>query len=137
MEKKLSVLGLEIAKQVLHFVGMDAHGTMVVRKRLSRAPVMEFIAQLPPTCMGMEACRGAHYWARRFREQGHEVTRMAPQLVTPYRQANKNDLRDAEAMAEAMTRPRVGLDHRVGHLHPFSLSQCSSRRTEGSRRDLD
>ena len=81
--KKLSVLGIDIAKQVFHLVGMDAHGTIVVRKRLYRAQVMEFIAQLPPTCIGMEACGGAHYWARRFREHGHEVKLMAPQSVAP------------------------------------------------------
>jgi hypothetical protein len=58
MEKKLSVLGIDIAKQVFHLVGLDTHGTMVVRKRLYRAQVMVFIAQLPPTCIGMEACGG-------------------------------------------------------------------------------
>jgi transposase len=84
---------------------MDAHGAIVVRKRLYRAQVMGFIAQLPPTCIGMETCGGAHYWARRFREHGHEVKLMAPQCVTPYRKATTNDLRDAEDIAEAMTRP--------------------------------
>jgi transposase len=107
MKKKLSVLGIDIAKHVLHLVGMDAHGTIVVRKRLYRAQVMAFIMQLPPTRIGMEACGGAHYWARCFREHGHEVMLMAPQFVTPYRKANKNDLRDAEAIAEAMTRPTM------------------------------
>jgi transposase len=104
---KLSVLGIDLAKQVFHLVGMDAHGTIVVRKRLYRAQVMVFIAQLPPTLIGMEACGGAHYWARRFREHGHDVKLMAPQFVTPYRKANKNDMRDAEAIAEAVTRPTM------------------------------
>jgi transposase len=107
MAQKLSVLGIDIAKQVFHLVGMDAHGTIQLRKRLYRAQMMVFIAQLPPTCIGMEACGGAHYWARRFREHGHEVKLMAPQFVAPYRKANKNDLRDAEAIAEAMTRPTM------------------------------
>jgi transposase len=107
MEKQISVLGVDIAKQVFHLVGMDAHGTILVRKRLYRAQVMAFIAQLPPTLIGMEACGGAHYWARRFREHGHEVTLMAPQFVKPYVKANKNDLRDAEAIAEAVTRPTM------------------------------
>ena len=105
--QKLSVLGIDIAKQVFHLVGMDAHGTIQLRKRRYRAQMMVFIAQLPPTCIGMEACGGAHYWARRFRAHGHEVKLMAPQFVTPYRKANKNDLRDAEAIAEAMTRPTM------------------------------
>jgi transposase len=82
--KKLSVVGIDIAKQVFHLVSMDEQGTILVRKRLYRAQVMAFIAQLPPTLIGMEACGGAHYWARRFREHGHEVKLMAPQFVKPY-----------------------------------------------------
>ena len=83
--KKLRVVGIDIAKQVFHLVGMDEQGTILVRKRLYRAQVMAFIAQLPPTLMGMEACGGAHDWARRFREHGPEVTLMASQCVKPYR----------------------------------------------------
>jgi transposase len=104
MKQKFSVLGIDIAKQVFHLVGMNEQGTILLRKRLYRAQVMTFIAQLPPMLIGMEACGGAHYWARRFREHGHEVKLMAPQFVTPYRKANKNDMRDAEAIAEAVTR---------------------------------
>ena len=107
MEKKLSVLGIDLAKQVFHLVGMDEHGTILVRKRLYRAQMLAFIAQLPPTLLGMEACGGAHDWARRFREHGHEVKLMAPQFVKPYVKANKNDMRDAEAIAEAVTRPTM------------------------------
>src|SRR5215510_2861560 len=76
-----------------YLVGMDEHGTIQLRKRLARAQVMTFIAQLPPTLIGMEACSGAHYWARRVREHGHEVKLMAPQFVTPYRKAHKNAMR--------------------------------------------
>jgi transposase len=101
MAKTLSVLGIDLAKQVFHLVGTDAHGTIVMHKRLYRAQVMAFIAQLPPTLVGMEACGGAHDWARRFRAHGHEARLMAPQFVTPYRKANKNDLRDAEAIGNA------------------------------------
>jgi hypothetical protein len=107
MEKKLRVVGIDIATQVLHLVGMDEHGTMLVRKRLYRAPVMACIAQRPPPLMGMAACGGAHDWARRFRAHGHAVTRMAPQFVKPYVKANKNAMRDAEAIAEAVTRPTM------------------------------
>ena len=107
MEKQLSVLGIDIAKQVVHLVGMDAHGAILVRTRRYRAQVLAFIAQLPPTRIDMEACGGAHDWAHRFREHGHEVKLMAPQFVKPYVQANNNDLRDAEAMAEAVTRPTM------------------------------
>jgi transposase len=109
MAKKLRVLGIDIAKQVFHLVGRDEHGTMQLRKRLARAQVMTFIAQLPPTLIGMEACRGAHYWARRMREHGHAVKWMAPQCVTPDRKAHKNDRQDAEAIAEAVPRPTMRL----------------------------
>jgi len=105
MEKKMSVVGIDIAKQVFHLVGMDEQGTILMRKRLYRAQVMAFIAQLPPTLIGMEACGGAHDWARRFREHGHEVKLMAPQFVKPYVKVHKNALRDAEEIAEAVTRP--------------------------------
>jgi transposase len=107
MEKKLSVVGIDIANRVFHLVGMDEHGTILMRQRLYRAPVMAFIAQLPPTLIGMEACGGAHYWARRFREHGHEVKLMAPQFVKAYVKSNKNDMRDAEGISEAVTRPTM------------------------------
>ena len=86
---------------------MDEHGTLLMRKRLYRAQVRAFIAQLPPTRIGMAACGGAHYWARRFREHGHEVKLMAPQFVKAYVKSNKNDMRDAEGMSEAVTRPTM------------------------------
>jgi transposase len=101
----MSVLGIDIAKRVLHAVGMDERGKIVLRKRLSRHDLMPFLAKLPPVRIGMEACGGAHDWARRFRAHGHEVKRMAPQFVKPYVKSNKNDSRDAEAIAEAVTRP--------------------------------
>src|SRR5712671_6150897 len=105
MKPEMSVLGIDIAKRVLHAVGMDERGKIVLRKRLSRHDLMPFLAKLPPVLIGIEACGGAHDWARRFREHGHEVKRMAPQFVKPYVTSNKNDSRDAEAIAEAVTRP--------------------------------
>jgi transposase len=84
---------------------MDERGKIVLRKRLSRHDLRPFMAQLPPMRLGMEACGGAHYWARRLRAHGHEVKLMAPQCVKPYVKSNKNDSRDAEAIAEAVTRP--------------------------------
>jgi transposase len=107
MQQEISVLGVDIAKRVFHAVGTDDTGKIVLRKRLSRPALMPFIAQLPPVLIGMEACGGAHYWARRFREHGHEVKLMAPQFVKPYVKSNKNDSRDAEAIAEAVTRPTM------------------------------
>src|SRR2546426_715344 len=107
MKPAMSVLGIDIAKRVFHAVGMDERGKIVLRKRLSRHDLMPFLAKLPPVLIGIEACGGAHYWARRFREHGHEVKLMAPQFVKPYVKSNKNDSRDAEAIAEAVTRPTM------------------------------
>jgi transposase len=107
MKKHLRVLGIDIAKQIFHVVGMDDTGTIVLRKRLPRGALMPFIAQLSPVVIGMEACGGAHYWARRFREHGHTVKLMAPQFVKPYVKSHKNDTRDAEAIGEAVTRPTM------------------------------
>jgi transposase len=107
MKHDMHVLGIDIAKRVFHAVGMDGRGNIVYRKRLSRHDLLPFIAKLPPVLIGIEACGGAHYWARRFRAHGHEVKLMAPQFVKPYVKSNKNDSRDAEAIAEAVTRPTM------------------------------
>src|SRR5262249_53435256 len=95
------------AKRVFHAVGMDEKGRIVFRKRLTRQDLIPFMAKLPPVLIGMEACGGAHDWARRFRAYGHAVKLMAPQFVKPYVKSNKNDSRDAEAIAEAVTRPTM------------------------------
>ena len=107
MTRDISVLGIDIAKRVFHAMGMDETGKIVFRKRLSRPALMPFIAKLPPVLIGMEACGGAHYWSRRFREHGHEVKLMAPQFVKPYIKSSKNDMRDAEGIGEAVTRPSM------------------------------
>src|SRR5262245_13188091 len=107
MKHEMHVLGIDSAKHVFHAVGMDDRGNVVYRKRLSRHDLRPFIAQLPPVRIGIEACGGAHYWARRFRAYGHEVQLMASQFVKPYVKSNKNDSRDAEASAEAVTRPTM------------------------------
>ncbi len=107
MQHEMHVLGIDIAKRVFHAVGMDNTGKIVYRKRWSRHDLMPCIAKLPPVRIGIEACGGAHYWARRFRTYGHEVKLMAPQCVKPYVKSNTNDSRDAEAIAEAVTRPTM------------------------------
>jgi len=107
MKRDISVVGIDIAKRVFHLVGLDERGKIVMRKRCSRGEVLPLLANLGPVTIGMEACGGAHYWARCLREQGHEVKLMAPQFVKPYVKSNKNDMRDAEAIAEAVTRPSM------------------------------
>jgi transposase len=104
---QVSVLGINFAKQIFHVVGLDDTGNVVLRKRRPRRALMSFIAQLPPVVIGMEACGGAHDWARRFREHGQTVKLMAPQFVKPSVKANKHDRADAEAIGEAVTRPTM------------------------------
>jgi len=107
MQQHLSVVGIDLAKRVFHVAGMDETGKIVLRKRLTREALLPFIARLPPVVIGMEACGGAHYWGRRFREHGHTVKLIAPQFVKPYVKSNKNDPADAEAICEAVTRPTM------------------------------
>ena len=92
MKRDMSVVGIDIAKRVFHLVGLDERGKIVLRRRCSRGEVLPLMANLGPTTIGMEACGGAHYWARCLREQGHEVKLMAPQFVKPYVKSNKTGL---------------------------------------------
>ena len=103
----IKVLGIDLAKDVFQLHGTDAHGKKVLGKRLSRTKLIEYMSNLSPCLVGIEACGSAHYWARMFREQGHTVKMMAPQFVKPYVKSNKNDSRDAEGIAEAVTRPTM------------------------------
>lgn len=105
--KNLKVIGIDLAKNVFQVHGTDAKGKCLLRKRLSRAKLMEFMRNLPAVVVGIEACGGSHYWARYFKELGHEVKMMSPQFVKPYVKSNKNDRNDAEAIAEACTRPNM------------------------------
>ena len=104
---QLSILGIDLAKQVFHVVGMDDTGAIVWRKRLTRSALMPFIARISPLVIGMEACGGAHSWARRVRAHGHLVKLMAPQCVKPYLKSHKHDRADADAIGEAVTRPTM------------------------------
>jgi transposase len=104
---KLHVLGIDLGKTVFHLVGLDSTGRLVIRKRCSRRQLLAFTANLEVQLMGMEACSGAHFLGRALREQGHEVRLMPAQYVKPYVQTNKSDYLDAEAIAEAVQRPRM------------------------------
>ena len=105
MAQTITVLGIDLAKQVFHIVGMDDSGRVVLRKRLARSALPTFIANVPPVRIGMEACGSAHDWARQFREHGHDVRLIAPPFVKAYVKSPKNDGRAAEAIGEAVTRP--------------------------------
>lgn len=86
---QVTTLGIDLAKDVFHVHGEDNHGKVAVRKRLSRKQLLAFVVKLPPCRIGMEACGGAHYWARKFRQLGHDVRLMPPQYVKPYVKTNK------------------------------------------------
>jgi len=104
---KTTTVGIDLAKSVFQVHGVDQGGKPVVQKRLSRQQVLRYFAQLPPCLVGMEACGGAHYWARKLQAQGHTVKLMAPQFVKPYVKTNKTDAADAEVICEAVTRPNM------------------------------
>jgi transposase len=104
-------VGIDLAKNVFAVHGVDDNGKPVlVKPKVARDKLAELIAQLPPCIIGMEACSGAHHWARQFRPYGHTVKLMAPKFVTPYRMSGKrgkNDAADAAAICEAVTRPNM------------------------------
>lgn len=100
-----AVVGLDIAKNVFQVHGADAVGRCVLRRRLRRAELVAFFGRLGPCLVGIEACPGAHHWARELRALGHEVRLIPPQYVKPFVKTNKNDAADAEAICEAVVRP--------------------------------
>jgi transposase len=104
-------LGIDLAKNVFALHGVDATGKAVlIRPSVPRGKLLELVASLPPCLVGMEACSGAHYWARLFQAHGHTVRLMAPKFVAPYRlsgKRGKNDAADAAAICEAVARPTM------------------------------
>jgi transposase len=104
---KITTIGLDLAKNAFQLHGIDERGRVVLKRQLKRAQVLPFFANLEPCRIGMEACGGAHHWARQFEQLGHTVRLMAPQFVKPYVKTNKNDAADAEAICEAVARPSM------------------------------
>ena len=103
----ITTVGIDLAKNVFQVHGVDGSGKVVLRKSLKRTEVMKLFSGMSPCLVGMEACGGAHYWARQLMGLGHTVKLMAPQFVKPYVKTNKSDARDAEAICEAVTRPTM------------------------------
>ena len=100
-------VGIDLAKNVFSVHGVDAHDKVVLKKTVSRSKLLECFANLPPCIIGMEACSGAHHWARQLRGLGHDARIIAPRFVIPYRKSGKNDGNDAEAICEAVGRPAM------------------------------
>jgi transposase len=104
---KITTVGMDLAKNVMQVHGVDERGKAVIRKQLRRNQVLPFFANIPPCLIGIEACGSAHHWARKLEKLGHTVKLMAPQFVKPYVKTNKNDIADAEAICEAVSRPNM------------------------------
>jgi len=103
----IAVIGIDIGKNSFHVVGLDERGAIVLRQKWSRGQVETRFANLPPCLIGMEACVGAHHLSRRLRALGHDARLMPAKYVRPYSKGQKNDFRDAEAIAEAVQRPTM------------------------------
>lgn len=104
---KITTIGLDIAKAIFHLVAFNHQGKPVKKKQLKRQQVLAYFAKMERCLIAMEACSGAHYWAREFQFLGHEVKLIAPQYVKAYVRGNKNDYNDAAAIAEAAQRPTM------------------------------
>ncbi len=106
---KITAVGLDLAKQIMQVHGIDAAGRVVLRKAVRRERLLALLAQLPRCVVGMEACSGAHHWARALRQLGHEPRIMAAEFVRPFRKslAAKNDANDAEAICTAVVQPNM------------------------------
>ena len=103
----ITVMGIDLAKNIFHIHAVGKHGKPVLRKKLRRNEVMGCLSNIAPCLVGVEACGGSNYWVRKIEELGHTVKMMPPQYVKPYVKTNKNDLNDAEAICEAVQRPNM------------------------------
>ena len=107
LESTIAVIGIDIGKNSFHIVGHDERGAIVLRQKWSRGQVEARFANIPPCLIGMEACVGAHHLSRKLRALGHDARLMPAKYVRPYSKGQKNDFRDAEAIAEAVQRPTM------------------------------
>src|SRR5512140_392621 len=104
---KITTMGIDLAKAVFQIHGVGERGKVAVRKQLKRSEMSSYFANLETCLIGMEACGSAHHWARKLQGFGHTVKLMSPQFVKPYVKTNKNDMADAEAICEAVSRPNM------------------------------
>jgi transposase len=107
LKHSIAFVGIDIGKNSFHVVGLDEHGAIVLRQKWSRGQMEARFANMPPSLIGMEACVGAHHLSRRLQRLGHDARLMPARYVRPYSKGQKNDFRDAEAIAEAVQRPTM------------------------------
>lgn len=105
--QNITFIGIDIAKNVFHVIGLDANGKQVLKKKLSRGQMLSYFANLTPCGISMEGCASSHYWARKLTESGHTVKLLPAQHVKPFVRGNKNDFNDALAIAEASRFPEM------------------------------
>jgi transposase len=103
----ITTIGLDIAKAVFQVHGVDAGGQVLIRRQLKRRQVLAFFQRLPSCLVGIEACAPSHHWSRELQALGHTVRLMPPAYVKPYVKRQKNDMADAEAICEAVTRANM------------------------------
>ena len=103
----ITTVGLDIAKSVFQVHGVDACGSVVVRRQLKRRYVLVYFKKLPACLVGIEACATSHHWSRELQALGHTVRLIPPAYVKPYVKRQKNDAADAEAICEAVQRPSM------------------------------
>ena len=104
---EISIIGVDLAKNVFQVHGAAADGSVVFRKKLSRPQFARFMSEQPACVVAMEACASAHHWAREMARHGHEVRLITPHYVKPFIKRQKNDAADAEAIVEAAQRPTM------------------------------
>jgi transposase len=140
----VAVIGIDIGKNSFHVIGQDKRGAIMLRQKWSRGQAEARLANLPPCLIGMEACVGAHHLSRKLRMLGHDARLMPAKYVRPYSKGQKNDFRDAEAIAEAVQRPtmkfvatkteraskKVHVGAVAGHTERLAGRSSSNRETE-------
>ena len=104
---EIKTVGIDLGKTSFHLVACNQAGRPITRHKFNRRPFSQFVANLPPCLIGMESCPGSQHFARTFKQYGHDVRLIAPQFIKPYLKGQKNDLNDAEAIAEAVDRPTM------------------------------
>jgi len=121
----IATIGIDIGKNTFHVIGLDDKGAVILRHKLSRGQVYARLANIPPCLIGMEACVGAHHLGRQLSALGHDTRLMPARYVRPYSKGQKNDFRDAEAIAEAVQRP-TSLAKSSGLLVEKKWKECIS-----------
>jgi transposase len=104
---KVTLLRIDLAKDIFQLCGVDESGKAVLKKKLKRHELAKFIANLPTCMIAMEACSGSSYWAKKFKNLGHKVRLISPQFVKPFVKTNKTDANDAEAIVIAARQPEM------------------------------